>query len=523
MSADPGEAILTLSIETLTHDPYVQAALTVCAERGIAACLVGGAVRDLLLGRPIHDWDWVVERDAISLARATADRLGAAFFPLDQEHDTGRVVIRDADGSRTFLDFALRRGPDWHADLEARDLTVNAMAVPLTGDVSTIRQALLDPFGGQSDLQVQLIRAVTERSFRDDPVRTMRAVRLAGELGFQIEPQTAAWIRRDAPLLLAQTSAERVRDELGKLLAQPDALARVRQIDDLGLLAPVLPEVAALRGVDQSRPHHWPVLEHTLFVLAALERIVAESIYQAQETGRTRGAEEIGAPAFVWSDITRILTDLREPLAMHLDQPLGSERPVLVSLKLAVLLHDSAKPQTKTLDESDRTHFYGHEDAGASIAAERVRALRFNNAEVERVRTVVANHMRPQQVADAESGVTRRAAYRYFRDTREAGVDVLLLALADHIATHGPDVQRERWERRIDTVSRLLAEYWARLAKDVAPPPLVSGDDLMTELDLSPGKHIGELLEAIREAQAAGEIVTRRDALELAKRTLAKV
>lgn len=516
---------MTLLTETLTRDPYVKAALTVCAERGIAACLVGGAVRDLLLGRPVHDWDWVVERDAISLARATADRLGAAFFPLDQEHDTGRVVIREADGSRTFLDFALRRGPDWHADLEARDLTVNAMAVPLTGTggVSTIRQVLLDPFGGQSDLQVRLIRAVTERSFRDDPARTMRAVRLAGELGFQIEPQTAAWIRRDAPLLLAQTSAERVRDELGKLLAQPDALAGVRQMDDLGLLAPVLPEVAALRGVEQSRPHHWPVLEHTLFVLAALECIVAKSIYWTKETGGTRGAAEIGAPAFVWSDITRILANLREPLAMHLAQPVGNERPVLVSLKLAVLLHDSAKPQTKTLDEDGRTHFYGHEDAGASIAAERVHALRFNNAEVERVRAVVANHMRPQQLADAESGVTRRAAYRYFRDTREAGVDVLLLALADHIATHGPDVQRERWERRIDAASRLLAEYGARLAKDVAPPPLVSGDDLMAELDLAPGKHIGELLEAIREAQAAGEIVTRRDALELAKRTLAKV
>ncbi len=516
---------MTLLIETLTHDPYVQAALTVCAERGIAACLVGGAVRDLLLGRPVHDWDWAVERDAISLARATADRLGAAFFPLDQERDTGRVVIRDADGSRTFLDFALRRGPNWHADLEARDFTVNAMAVPLaeTGGVAKIPQVLLDPFSGQSDLQVRLIRAVTGHSFRDDPARTMRAVRLAGELGFQIEPQTAAWIRRDAPLLLAQTSAERVRDELGKLLAQPGALAGVRQMDDLGLLAPVLPEVAALRGVEQSRPHHWPVLEHTFFVLAALECIVAESIYWTTETGGTRGAVEIGAPAFVWSDITRILADLREPLAMHLAQPVGSERPALVSLKLAVLLHDSAKLQTKTLDEDGRTHFYGHEDAGAPIAAERMRALRFNNAEVERVRAIIANHMRPQQLADAESGVTRRAAYRYFRDTQEAGVDVLLLALADHIATHGPDVQRERWERRIIAASKLLTEYWVRLAKDVAPPPLISGDDLMAELDLSPGKHIGELLEAIREAQAAGEIATRHDALELAKRTLTKV
>ncbi len=485
----------------------------VCAERGISACLVGGAVRDLLLGRPIHDWDLVVERDAISLARATADRLDAAFYPLDEERDTGRVVIFDADGSRTFIDFALRRGSDWRTDLEARDLTVNAIALRLGGDAE-----LFDPFNGRPDLEARLVRAVTEHSFRDDPVRMMRAVRLAGELGFQIEPQTAAWIRRDAALLV-DVSVERARDELAKLLALPDALAGIRQMDELGLLAHMLPEVAALKGVEQSRPHHWPVFEHTLFVLGALERIIDEGVQHEDEAvGIVEGT---GAPAFVWSDMKRTLADFQVKLATHLIWPLGDERPALVSLKLAALLHDCAKPQTKTCDDDGRTHFYGHDDVGAPIAAERVRALRFNKAEVERVRVIVAHHMRPQQLADAESGVTRRAAYRYFRDTREAGVDVVLLALADHIATHGPDVQPERWARRIEAASKLLAEYWTRLAKDVAPTLLVSGDDLMAELGLPPGKRIGELLEAIREAQAAGEVGTREDALRLAKSLVA--
>ena len=491
--------------ETLTRNPLVQAAARVCAERGISACLVGGAVRDLLLGHPIHDWDLVVERDAISLARATADRLGAAFYPLDEERDTGRVVTCDADGSRTFIDFALRRGPDWLTDLEARDLTINAIALRLGGDAE-----LFDPFNGRPDLEARLVRAVTEHSFRDDHVRMMRAVRLAGELGFQIEPQTAAWIRRDAALL-ADVSVERARDELAKLLALPDALAGIRQMDDLGLLAHMLPEVAALKGVDQSRPHHWPVFEHTLFVLGALERIIAIAV------GQDGILPYVPAPEFVWGDVMRTLADFQVKLASHLIWPLGDERPALVSLKLAALLHDCAKPQTKTYDDDGRMHFYGHDDAGAPIAAERVRALRFNKAEVERVRVIVAHHMRPQQLADAESGVTRRAAYRYFRDTREAGVDVVLLALADHIATHGPDVQPERWARRIEAASKLLAEYWTRLAKDVAPTSLVSGDDLMAELGLPPGKRLGELLEAIREAQAAGEVGTREEALALAQ------
>jgi tRNA nucleotidyltransferase/poly(A) polymerase len=197
---------------------------------------------------------------------------------------------------------------------------------------------------------------------------------------------------------------------------------------------------------------------------------------------------------------------------------LGDDRPALVSLKLAALLHDCAKPGTRTVDEEGRTHFYGHDDAGAPIAAERVRALRFNNIEVDRVRAIIANHMRPQLLADAESGVTRRAAYRFFRDTREAGVDVLLLALADHIATHGPDVEADRWGRRIQAARTLLADYWTRLAKDVAPPPLVSGIDLMAELGLLQGPRVGELIEAIREAQATGQVTTRQDALDFARK-----
>ena len=489
--------------ETVAHDPFVQAAAAVCAERGIAACVVGGAMRDLLLGRPVHDWDFVVERDAIPLARATADRLGAAFFPLDDERDTGRVVIRTG-GARVFLDFALRRGPDWRADLEARDLTVNAIALSLgAGDV-------IDLFGGQADLAAHFIRAVTERSFRDDAARMMRAVRLAGELDFQIEPQTAAWMRRDA-MLLSGVSAERVRDELSKLLTQPDAFAGIRQMDDLGLLDQVLPELSALRGVGQSAPHHWLALEHTLFTLAALERIIAIVV------GQEGSLPYENAPAFVWDDVRHVTSDFREPLAAHLTRPLGDERPTLVALKLAALLHDCAKPQTRTVDEQGRTHFYRHEEIGAPIAAERLRALRFTNVELERVRVVVAHHLRPQQLADAQEGVTRRAAYRYFRGVRDAGVDVLLLALADHIATHGPEVQPERWGRRIKAVSELLTEYWARLAEGVAPLPLVSGHDVMLELGLTPGRRVGELLEAIREAQAAGEVATRAQAIQLAK------
>jgi len=334
--------------QTLIREPLVQVAAQVCAEHGSAACLVGGAVRDLLLGRPLHDWDLVVERDAILLARATANRLGAAFYPLDEARDTGRVVAHTADGARTFLDFALRRGEDWQADLAARDFTVNAMALPLGADAALNTEAVLDPFGGQADLRARRVRSVTDHSLHDDPARIMRALRLAGDLGFEIQAHTVELIQRDAACL-AQVSAERVRDELAKLLAQPNAGARLRQMNEWGLVPHVLPETAALAGVEQSRPHHWPALEHTLYALDALERLVAPTKEQADDL------PGVPAPEFVWRDVAQVLADFRERLAAHLSAPLGDERPALVALKLAVLLHDCAKPHTRTLDETGRT------------------------------------------------------------------------------------------------------------------------------------------------------------------------
>jgi tRNA nucleotidyltransferase/poly(A) polymerase len=193
--------------------------------------------------------------------------------------------------------------------------------------------------------------------------------------------------------MLQNISAERVRDELAKLLAQPDAFSGVRHMDNLGLLRQVLPEVTALRGVEQSLPHHWPVFEHTLFVLAALERMVANGALQTLQPHLTGEDEGLSTQAFVWHDAAQILSDWHDQLAAHLSRPSVTNGPHSCRL-LATLLHDCAKPRRKRLTRIATTHFTA-DDAGAPIAAERVRMLRFNNAEVERVRVIIANHMRP--------------------------------------------------------------------------------------------------------------------------------
>jgi tRNA nucleotidyltransferase/poly(A) polymerase len=231
---------------------------------GVRAYLVGGAVRDMLQGRELHDLDFAVPEGAIDLARIVSDRLGGAFVLLDEERDAGRVVLRNARRGPVSIDFTRFRGA-WPVpgglpraktrgdggiveDLGARDFTINAMAFDVgEGEPGQV----IDPLGGQADLAAGIIRATSPRAIADDPLRALRAVRLAGELGFTLAPATVRLIRESAPLL-NRVSAERLRDELCKILAQPSAAGQLRALDSLGLLEPTLPEVAGLRGIGRS-------------------------------------------------------------------------------------------------------------------------------------------------------------------------------------------------------------------------------------------------------------------------------
>jgi hypothetical protein len=198
---------------------------------------------------------------------------------------------------------------------------------------------------------------------------------------------------------------------------------------------------------------------------------------------------------------------------------LGDIRPRLVTLKLAALLHDTGKPAARTEEEGNRIRFLGHHQVGAKLTARILRRLRFNNAEVRLGEAVVRHHMRPLLLANQES-VTSRAVYRFFRDTREAGVEVLVHALADHRATYPPAAGGDAWLRLTLLTARMLEDYWERRAGRVNPPVLVNGHDLLREFELPPGPQIGELLEVVREAQASGEVHTREEALALLRSRL---
>jgi len=491
-------------IELIPKGSIAEQVCVFLQERTVEAYLVGGCVRDWLLGRSSHDIDFAVAGDAVKLARRVADRVGGAFVLLDQERCTARVVTKGEDGQRLFIDFAQLQGDDIITDLSRRDFTINAIAVAVA-DAESLSH-VIDPYDGRRDVQLGLVRAVSETAFQDDPLRTLRAVRIAADMEASIEQETEELLRR-AVHLLVKVSAERVRDELAKILALPGAAQNLHYLDELGLLTAIIPELETLKGVEQSDPHYLDVFEHSLETVGRLEGVLhALRGYE--------GESEL-------SLISLLLSPFSRQFIAHLSQPISGDRSRLMVLKLAALLHDLGKPATKSVDDEGGIHFYGHEGEGAEAVGAVLRRLRFGGNEVSLARTIVANHVRPCLLADQEV-VTRRAVYRFFRDTGEAGVDTLFLYLADHLATWGPDLRMARWRRRVEFVASMLADYYERRQKVISPPRLINGHDLMEEFDLEEGPHIGELLEAVREAQVEDEVGTKGEALALVKGLLGR-
>jgi tRNA nucleotidyltransferase/poly(A) polymerase len=487
--------------------------LSFICSRGEPAWLVGGFVRDRLLGRMTHDMDVIVPDGGIRLARAVANAFGGAFFILDDERDVARAVLRFASGEALEVDVARLRAPEILDDLSLRDFTINAMAMDITEcRTAAGRDAqIIDPFGGRADLDRRLIRAVTESSFRDDPLRALRAVRQSIELGFRIEDATYGLVRRDAPLLAA-VSGERVRDELMRIVSAPGAWQHVRTLASLDLLPPILPEVASLIGVTQSIPHYQDVFDHTRAVLAHLEGIYAllwphaYRIPQAVADDATVIADENQ-----WRQLVDLLAPYADDLRAHLMQPLAAGRIRREWLFWAALAHDWGKPVMRTADEDGRTRFYEHDQWGAVLVGHRGQALKLSSDEIAYLTRLVDEHMRPTFLAQ-EDLPSRRAIYRFYHDLGNAGPDCTLLSLADSMATRAAQPDVESWRRRMGATSMLLEAYFRARTEQVAPAPLMNGRELMAEFGLKPGPQVGKLLDDLREAQAVGEVTTLEDA-----------
>lgn len=448
-----------------------------------AAWLVGGAVRDRLLGRPTADFDVAVEGDPRRLARALAGATDAHVFRLSEGFAVWRVVGRDHAWQ---IDLLPLTGETIEADLAQRDLTINAIAEPLGGG------SYVDPFGGLADMQARRLRMVSPRAFADDPLRALRLARLSCEVAFEIDPDTAAQAAANARSL-GGVAPERIFAELRRIMIADRALDGLALMDELELTPSVLPELIELRGVEQSRFHHLDVYEHTRAVLA-----------QAIELERDP------EPAFGrYADAVRAV--LSEPLANELTR--GQ------ALRFGALLHDIAKPRTRSVNAEGRVTFIGHDLLGAEMATVALRRLRASERLSEHVAALTRHHLRLGFLVH-ELPLTRGVIYQYLRACAPVEVDVTVLSVADRLATRGAGAE-QAIAKHVRLARELIGEA---LNWRVSPPrPPVRGDRLARALGLPPGPTLGQLLEELTEASFVGEIRTEDEAIERARRTLGRL
>jgi poly(A) polymerase len=458
----------------MTREDPMEALVGVAEE---PAWLVGGAVRDRVLGRTTDDYDVAVAGEARRLARSLARAADAHAFGLSDAFGVWRVVARD---HRWQVDVLPVMGESIETDLAKRDFTINAIAAPLRGG------EYVDPFGGLEDLRARTLRMVSGHAFADDAVRTLRLARLACELGFGIDKATATAAAAGSPAL-AGVAPERIFAELKRIMIADRALEGLDLMDALGATDVVLPEVTRMRGVEQSPYHHLDVYEHTRSVLA-------ETILLSRRPG-----EWLGEHA---QAVTRFLA---EPLANELSR--GQ------ALRLGALLHDVAKPQTRRVTPEGRITFIGHDVAGADMAAAALTRLRASERLREYVAALTREHLRLGFLVH-EMPVDRRTIYRYLRACEPVQVDVTLLSVADRLATRGRGSD-EAIARHLELARDLLGEALAW--REDRPRPPLRGDELARALGLRPGPELGRILSQLEEASFAGEITSREHAIERAR------
>jgi putative nucleotidyltransferase with HDIG domain len=487
----------------------VQAVSGALAGAGLPAWVVGGAVRDALLGRPVTDVDLAVDGDPERAAKAVAAVAGGPVFPLSEEFGAWRVIA----AAGFVCDVSPLQGGSIEEDLARRDFSVNAMAVRLDaaapgagpaggagvgggggggggGGSAGGAAGLLDPHGGRADLDARVLRVLGERSYADDALRPLRLVRIATELGFAPEPETERLTLEYAPRV-TRTSPERIWAELRRLVVADDVLRGLELSDRLGLTAAVLPELSALHGLEQSHFHHLDVYDHTIEVLReqlALERDLAAVF------GESAGA-----------------------LGRVLAEPLADELTRREALRFAALLHDVGKPATRGELPDGRVSFIGHDSAGAEMVHALCRRLRTSEKLASFLAAVTRHHLVLGFMVH-QRPLPPEAVYRYLRHTEPVEVEVTLLTCADRRATRGQNAEAAI-EAHLSLARDLMAPAlaWRRTGP---PKPPVRGDELARELGIERGPELGRLLEALRAAVFAGAVNDRAQAVEFARAVL---
>ncbi|MGV8146010.1 MAG: CCA tRNA nucleotidyltransferase [Alkaliphilus sp.] len=443
--------------------------------------LVGGAIRDSLLGRETKDFDFVTSKDPRTLTEKLAHMFGGTMVEISREHEIFRVILKNVG---TF-DFSKIKGGKIEEDLYARDFSINAMAYCLNDSWGIKKEKIIDPFGGMKDLEEKKIRHLHTNTFIDDPLRMIRAVRLMTRLDFDMDEETQRAIRINAEII-DRVAGERIATEIFAILKEKRTAYYLDYMDKkLLLLDKVFPELRQMKGIGECKYHVVDSLTHSIKTVECIEEVIYANKF--------------------FEDHIRVSYE------NHTDEILSANRRRLELIKLGALFHDIGKPSAKKVDKDGRVRFRGHEITGAKIAMDYAKKLMLSKKEQKILYKYVEMHMAPL-VLYKSNDVSANALYKVFEKMGEETLDILLIALADIVSTRkllNPGEEMGMFKVHVEyIVNNYLTRYSPLIKK-----PVISGEELMEQFNILEGIEIGELQEKIRKDIYFGKVSSSKESV----------
>ena len=444
--------------------------------------LVGGFLRDLILNtdRESFDFDFALSGDVKSISKRFAKSIGGSWVSLDELNQTYRVVIKEDRIIQ--YDFSALRGDSIIEDLKSRDYTINALGLKIERGSLDINN-LIDPCGGLNDLNERIIRVIHENNLVSDPLRVLRGVSIASYLDFDIEPLSYELLKKHSNLI-DSVAKERVSLELFRLFKNSFSYKYVHILHDLGILNIVFLGWAKLSSPDPGPYHHLSVDLHSIESLKELESLL-------KELSKNKRIKE------------------------YLNEKIREDRRRIDILKLATLLHDIGKGPAYFVDNDGKIRFTGHEKLGREMFDDIALQLKLSRKESMMISEMIYYHLRPGCLIECINE-SKKAKFRYFRDTSLEAVSIMLLSIADKSATCGELSDSDDIANHKKILLDLIEEYFNK-SEEIIPPKLINGNDVVRVLEIEPSKKIGQILKDVQEKQALGEIKTKEDALEYVK------
>ena len=436
--------------------------------------LVGGTVRDYYMGLDSTDRDIIVmDEEAREFALKLAELFDASFVPLDEDNKIYRIVLADKINC---IDVTNPVGDSIEKDLMRRDLTINAIAVNIrTGEI-------IDISGGVTDIRNKCINYVNELNFVDDPLRLLRVYRFQALYGFRLAPETINAVCKYSDLI-HKPAVERINYEILKLFSGEYAHIALENMNKTWILEEIFPFVKELKQVPPNSHHHLDLFHHSIETVKQVQNLYSEASDEVKE---------------------------------HLNRVDFGGFSRLAHLKLVAFMHDIGKFSTWTIEEG-KHRFIKHDDVGAKMSVKILKDLHCSNKQIDYISSMIKYHIYPSHVMTSPQ-ITEKIMMRYVRKMDKNSIDAIILAQADRLSARGPEITDEIVERNITSLNMLL-RFYLEARETLKPlPKLLSGNDVMDILNIKPSRKLGEIMEALHEAQVSGDVITREHAVEFVKK-----